>query len=171
MFYFIYRIPMNIVPFIIAAAVIIWAFIMRKMPKKSEKAASIINIVLLLVSIFGIIYITVMRKGEGKHEIYLMPFHNLIEALSEKDVYRSMLMNIFLFVPFGLFTPFALNFKIGTGRKVIITVCAAVIFSAVIEAVQYIFGIGRCETDDVLCNAAGAAAGAISYILYSIKDR
>ncbi len=169
MFYFIYRIPMNIVPLIIAAAVIIWAVIMRKLPKKSEKAVRIINIMLLLISIFGIIYITLMHRDGEKHEIYLVPFHGIIEALNEKDVYRSMLMNVFLFVPFGMLAPFALSDKFKPKRRIIATICIAAVFSALIEIFQYVFGIGRCETDDILCNTAGAAIGTLSFLLKNFK--
>ena len=35
----------------------------------------------------------------------------------------------------------------------------AVLLSAVIEAVQYVFNLGWCEIDDVICNVLGAAIG------------
>ena len=36
------------------------------------------------------------------------------------------------------------------------------LLSAVIEAAQYAFGLGRAETDDVLCNTLGALLGALA---------
>ena len=171
MFYFIYRIPMNTVPLIIAAAVIIWGIIMRVTPKKYEKAVTIINRILLLISVSGIVYITLFRKGTHIREMYLMPFHIFSEAAGETDFYRSMLMNMFLFVPFGLFAPFSVGGRFKPDRRVITTVLAAVILSVIIEFAQYVFYIGRCETDDVLCNAVGAVAGSAAYILYRIKDK
>ena len=41
----------------------------------------------------------------------LMPFVGLIEAQTQPEMYRSMLMNVFLFVPFGLSMPHILPEK------------------------------------------------------------
>lgn len=171
MFYFIYRIPMSIVPPVIAGMVVLWAIIMHFKPRKYDKTAGIINRIMLLVSVLGIVYITLFREGTHGREVYLMPFHILSEAVGETDFYRSMLMNIFLFVPFGIFAPFSLPKKLKTNKKILITVLTAVILSVSVELMQYVFCKGRCETDDVLCNAAGAVIGSVSYILYKIKDK
>lgn len=171
MFYYIYRIPMNILPLVIVVMVIIWAAIMRFMPQKYDKAARIFSRIMLLISILGIVYVTLFREGTHNREVYLMPFHIFSEAAGETDFYRSMLMNIFLFVPFGLFTPFSVSDRLKTGKKILLTVSAAVILSVIVEIMQYIFFKGRCETDDVLCNALGALIGSASYILYKIKGK
>ena len=171
MFYFIYRIPMSVVPLIIAVMVILWAVIMRCKPQKYDKTARIINRIMLFVSALGIVYITLARKGTNTREVYLMPFHILSEAVGETDFYRSMLMNLFLFVPFGMFAPFSLADNLKTDKKILITVLSAVVLSVSVEIAQYIFCKGRCETDDVLCNAAGAVIGSVSYILYKAKDK
>lgn len=171
MFYFIYRIPMNVVPLIIVAAVIIWGLLMRVISGKYDKAAGLINRVMLFVSVSGIIYITLARSGTHEREVYLMPFHILSEAAGETDFYRSMLMNLFLFVPFGLCAPFSLPEDMKTGKRLLTAFAAAVALSVFIELLQYLFYMGRCETDDVLCNAAGALAGFAAYIIYKLKDR
>lgn len=162
---------MSVVPWVIVAMVILWAVIMRTKPRKYDEAAKIINRIMFVVSVLGILYITLVRKGTQTREIYLLPFHIFSEAASETDFYRSMLMNAFLFVPFGIFTPFSLPDRHKTGRKIFITVIVAVVLSVTIEAVQYYFRLGRCETDDVLCNAVGAVIGSASYVLYKIKDK
>lgn len=171
MFYLIYRIPMSFVPLIIVIMVILWTVIMRFKPQKYDKAAKLFSRIMLCVSVIGIVYITLARSGTHSREVYLMPFHILSEAVGETDFYRSMLMNIFLFVPFGLFAPFSLSDKLKTNRKILLTVFAAVLLSVAVEILQYLFCKGRSETDDVLCNAFGALIGSISYILYKIKDK
>ncbi len=171
MFYLIYRIPISFLPFIIADLVIAWAIIMRRKPQKYDKAAGIFNRIMLLVSLMGIVYITLFRSGTHTREVYLMPFHILSEAAGETDFYRSMLMNIFLFVPFGIFAPFSLPVSLKTDKRILLTVFTAAVLSVIIEIAQFVFCKGRCETDDVLCNAAGAAVGSVSYILYKIKNR
>ncbi len=58
--------------------------------------------------------------------------------------------NILVFIPFGLFFP-------GKGWQwLLLTV---VLFSVGIEATQYVFNLGWCEIDDVICNALGAVIG------------
>lgn len=67
----------------------------------------------------------------------------------KKDVIQN-LQNIIFFIPFGVLVP-RKNWKI-----VLIT---AIIFSTVIEIVQYIGGYGLAELDDVICNTLGAMVG------------
>ncbi len=59
--------------------------------------------------------------------------------------------NIIAFIPFGYLFP-----KCNSVLKVMIT---AALFSLIIETVQYVFNIGWCEVDDVICNTLGALLG------------
>ena len=67
----------------------------------------------------------------------------------EKDVLQN-LSKIAFFIPFGLLIP-AKNWK-----PVLI---AAGSFSILIEGTQYVFSLGLCELDDVICNTLGAMVG------------
>lgn len=58
--------------------------------------------------------------------------------------------NILVFIPFGVLFP---------GKRWKWLLLTAVLLSAVIEAVQYVFNLGWCEIDDVICNVLGAAIG------------
>lgn len=58
--------------------------------------------------------------------------------------------NILVFIPFGVLFP---------GKRWKWLLLTAVLLSAVIEAVQYVFNLGWCELDDVICNVLGAAIG------------
>ena len=79
-----------------------------------------------------------------------------------------MLMKVFLFVPIGLSLPFAL----GKGRlSVFLTVAAALIFSAGIEYMQYLYALGRCEVDDVIMNTLGALIGCLAHWLFRNWER
>ena len=49
-------------------------------------------------------------------------------------------------------------------RKEPTTILIAAAFSTCIEAVQFIFKLGLCETDDVIMNTLGAAIGTLSYV-------
>lgn len=75
-----------------------------------------------------------------------------------------MLMNVFLFVPFGLTAPNVLS-RLKRLWPVIFTVVSAFILSVAIEFTQYYFHLGRCEMDDVIMNTLGAAIGTVPVIL------
>lgn len=65
------------------------------------------------------------------------------------DVIQN-LSNILFFVPFGLLFP---------QKKWWTVLITSLVFSTVIEAIQYIGGFGLCELDDVICNTLGALIG------------
>jgi glycopeptide antibiotics resistance protein len=73
-----------------------------------------------------------------------------------------MLMNVFLFLPLGLTLPFAL----GKGRlPEIFAVVLALAFSTGIEYLQYRYGLGWCEADDVIMNTLGTAVGVLAHCI------
>ena len=70
-------------------------------------------------------------------------------ANGKKDVLQN-LSNIVFFVPFGMLFPV---------KKWKAVLSFSALFSILIEALQYILGLGLCELDDVICNALGAMIG------------
>ena len=116
-------------------------------------------------------YITLHHRLPGERELILMPFHSFVEARSQREMYREMLMNVFLFVPLGVTMPFALHKNSLTVRSqrrkiILFTIAFALILSVVIESIQFFFALGRAETDDVLCNTLGTALGTLSFLLF-----
>ena len=70
-----------------------------------------------------------------------------------------MFMNMLLFLPLGLSLPYALPDKIkAQGAYFNNQQFRFVVF--VEEALQFVFHMGRCETDDVLMNTLGMLIGA-----------
>ena len=65
--------------------------------------------------------------------------------------------------------PFALPEKIK--RRVLLTVAAGFLLSVIVEATQFVFQIGKCETDDVLMNTLGVFLGATSYWIYLLISK
>ena len=70
-------------------------------------------------------------------------------------------MNVFLFVPTGLSLPFVLPFKHNGAITILFAFCVSIL----IEIIQYKYGIGRCEVDDVIMNTLGALIGTLAYRL------
>lgn len=163
----VYALPLYVVIFLMVAGVICWMICGVLFTQKRAGNWRILNAFLCVVSIAVVVYCTLMNRTGNRNELILRPFHSLAEARKQPEVYRSMLMNVFLFLPFGLTAPFAIsNGK--TGRKyemtaICGTVLAALVFSVFIETLQYTFQLGRAETDDVICNVSGAVIGTISF--------
>ena len=176
LFWYVYRIPVPLVLPIIAVIVVIWGLLMRFVAKRAPKAIRIVNTAAAVVALGGILYITVFRNNPGKQELILQPFQSFVEAKEQKEMYRELLMNVLLFVPFGLSVPFALTPGKAGERRVkvwcfIVTIVVAVVLSVAIEAVQYRFALGRCETDDVLANTLGALLGACAYLIQFVGQK
>lgn len=158
----IYRQHLGIIILWILMLIFIWTAMAILFYKRSIWKRS--NIIPMFVIIVTIIYITLLSREDGVREIILVPFHSFIEGQSQPEIYRTMLMNVFLFVPLGLVMPFALPDKVMHNQ--IITIIFACLLSTFVEIMQYCFRLGRCEADDVICNTLGAAIGTVSYLIY-----
>ena len=75
--------------------------------------------------------------------------------------FRQISLNILMLIPWGILIPAMTKHM----RNFLKTVLAGMLFSCLIEAMQYITGRGLTEIDDVINNTLGAAAG---YGLYSL---
>ena len=128
---------------------------------KYKKMVQGVNVFLSIISILIILYMTVISRSESRTEVILLPFHSFLEAQTQPELYRSMLMNVFLFVPFGLTLPYALPNR--CRHKWMTTILSAMLFSIIIETSQFCFQLGRCEVDDVIMNTLGAAIGSWGY--------
>lgn len=126
---------------------------------------SIINLLLLLDSLIIILYTTLLTRTTGDYEAILTPFAALAAARVQPELYREMLMNVFLFFPLGLTLSNALPRRWNYRRRIGVTVLAGCLLSAGIECAQYRFALGLAETDDVLCNTLGALLGAASLLV------
>ena len=143
--------------------VFVWAQISAWFLKDSarEKLWKIGNIIGVLSMTAIIIGVTISSRNTGVSEIYWQPFYSFQAAKEQPEMYRSMLMNVFLFFPLGLMMPYALP-KNWNG-KALLTILFALALSVGIEYLQYRFQLGRTETDDVICNTLGCLIGSLSY--------
>ena len=146
-----------------AAMYLVWTVALLLLRGKARRLAGVVGAVL---SLGVILTATVFNRGAGNiEEINLVPFHTLAEARSQRELYRSSFLNMALFLPLGLSLPHALPEKLR--HKALVTAAAAAGLSVAIEAVQYFFRLGYCETDDVIMNTLGALVGSTSFLLIS----
>ena len=129
----------------------------------------IIGAVLAIVAVGAILYATVFSRSESGAGAYFVPFSSFERAKIQPEMYRSMLMNVFLFVPLGLSLPFV--FGGGTMKRILLTILTGFLLSMTVEAIQYFGHLGMAETDDVICNTLGTAIGSCAYLLSLLWKR
>lgn len=165
----IYVQPLNRIIFFIVLLVVVWSIVGYKADK--NKWWKLSNVVILLCIIAAIAFMTVTMREAGAHEVILTPFQSFVEAKEQPEMYRSMLMNVFLFVPLGVSLPHVLPRQWHTAVNVCLTIIFGFALSAAIEWCQYRYGLGRCEVDDVIMNTFGSTIGASSYVIARILER
>ena len=125
----------------------------------------LLNIALACVAAFIILYATILTRTPGNYEVILTPFASLTAARIQPEIYREMLMNVFLFFPLGLTLSNALPRKWHRWLRIILTTLVGCALSAGIEYAQYRCALGLAETDDVICNTLGAFLGSTSLLI------
>lgn len=122
------------------------------------------NLALMLLVAAAILYATLFSRAEGSTGLILTPFATFTAARVQPELYREMLMNVFLFFPLGLTLSNALPRKWHRWLRIILTTLVGCALSAGIEYAQYRYALGLAETDDVICNTLGAFLGAASLL-------
>lgn len=122
------------------------------------------NLALMLLVAAAILYATLFSRAEGSTGLILTPFATFTAARVQPELYREMLMNVFLFFPLGLTLSNALPRKWHRWGKIILTTLIGCILSAGIEYTQYRCALGLAETDDVICNTLGVFIGSTSLL-------
>lgn len=150
--------PMHEVFLETVAVYILWTFAMVVLKARTKRILSAVG---LALSVTLILLLTVMGRGDVR-EICMIPFETFKNARLQPEFYRTMFMNMVLFLPFGLTLPFAIKGR--TRTRILLTVAAGLLISAGVEALQYIFCLGKCETDDIIMNTLGVMIGASSYL-------
>ena len=123
------------------------------------------NLVLVLLITAAILYATLFSRAEGSTGLILTPFAALTAARQQPELYREMLMNVFLFFPLGLTLSNVLPRKWHRWGKIILTTLIGCALSAGIEYTQYRYALGMAEVDDVICNTLGAFVGSTSLLI------
>ena len=125
----------------------------------------LLNTVLACVAAFVILYATILTRTPGVPAVILTPFASLTAARQQPELYREMLMNVFLFFPLGLTLSNALPQKWHRWGRSALTTLVGCAISAGIEYTQYRYALGMAEVDDVICNSLGAFIGSTSLLI------
>ena len=158
----IYALPLHMVIILMLALLIVWAMLSLQ---KNQKKRTIINLVLCSITALTILYATILTRTPGDYKPILTPFATFTAALQQPELYREMLMNIFLFFPLGLTLSNALPRKWHRWGRIALTTLVGCALSAGIEYTQYRYALGMAEVDDVICNTLGAFLGSTSLLI------
>ena len=158
----IYAIPLHMVIFLMLALLIVWAMLSLH---QNQRKRSIINAVLCSITALTILYATILTRTPGNYEVILTPFATFAAARIQPEIYREMLMNVFLFFPLGLTLSNALPRRWHRWGRITLTTLVGCALSAGIEYTQYRCALGLAETDDVICNTLGAFLGSTSLLI------
>ena len=146
---------------LLLSLLLLWSMLCQRV---RERRRVLLNTALACAAAFIILYATILNRTPGNYELILTPFAALSAARQQPELYREMLMNIFLFFPLGLTLSNALPQKWHRWLRIILTTLIGCILSAGIEYAQYRYALGLAETDDVICNTLGAFLGAASLL-------
>lgn len=141
---------------------LLWPMLCQRV---GERRRVLLNTALACVAAFIILYTTILTRTPGVPEAILTPFASLTAARQQPELYREMLMNVFLFFPLGLTLSNALPRKWHRWLRIILTTLVGCAFSVGIEYAQYRYALGMAEVDDVICNTLGAFIGSTSLLI------
>lgn len=147
---------------LLLSLLLLWPMLCQRV---GERRRVLLNTALACVATFIILYATILTRTPEIPEVILTPLATFIAAQQQPELYREMLMNVFLFFPLGLTLSNALPRKWHRWLRIILTTLVGCAFSAGIEYAQYRYALGLAETDDVICNTLGAFIGSTSLLI------
>ena len=158
-YYNIYTANLWMAAVVVLAMIVVWALLNALFPKQMR----IVSMVMVGLSVLIILTLTIFFRPDADVISELTPFALLCKSITDPAIFRSVVMNIFLFVPLGMSLPFVIRST--ALRRVLFTILAGFLLSGAIELLQHFLLVGMMQTDDVICNTLGTAVGACAYPL------
>lgn len=161
MFGKIYALPIATMIFLAVAGTALW--ILSGLLQEN-RITKIVKTVLLILVTFFILQSTLFGRGTyEERRLSLQPFASFEAAKIQPEVYRSVLLNFLMFLPFGLSLAWLLPNRWKAVWRALLVILPGLILSLTIEILQYYLCLGIAETDDVIFNTLGCvfAAGAM----------
>lgn len=145
---------------VIVVSTVLWGFLRGRSRKWQT-----VNAWLCVLTVAVILYATILTRTPSDYKPILTPFATFTAALQQPELYREMLMNVFLFFPLGLTLSNALPRKRHRWLRIILTTLVGCALSAGIEYAQHRYALGMAEVDDVICNTLGTFVGSTSLLV------
>ena len=106
------------------------------------------------------------RAAAWPFRMNLVPFVNLLDYESKKDLLLNIIGNFALFIPTGIVTPILYR-NLDSLKKVTLT---GFLISLTIEIIQLPFAVRASDVDDLILNTAGCLLGYALYRLFRRKE-
>lgn len=138
---------------------------MRKIVHYFRKNRTTTQLILFIAYFLFIVYYAILsRESSGERTVelrFMWAYREMLTGHPEwKEDVGYNLMNILFFIPFGFLFPekdiLPTMFK---NRRWLLILCTGMLLSIFVELAQYIFCLGLCELDDVICNGLGTMIG------------
>lgn len=166
MFNYIYSRSLTVILLVIVVGTVLWGFL-----RSRSRRWRTVNALLCVLTVAVILYATILTRASSDYELILTPFATFTAAHQQPELYREMLMNVFLFFPLGLTLSNALPRKWHCWVRIAFTALIGCILSTGIECAQYRYALGMAEVDDVICNTLGAFTGSTSLLITHIIEK
>ncbi len=141
-----------------------------------SRSIKILLFILFLLYIAVLLRITVFRSSFSfdnilqKGHISFSLFQGYVEIIRERDWFTFTYLfwgNIIWFIPFGMYLQYT-----GKVKNILMITFYGFLFSLMIETMQYVFGTGYSELDDLILNTLGVWLGAICIKIFrGIKSK
>ncbi len=162
MLHYIYSRPLIVIILFMVLVLVVWGGSNAHIAAKRWRRG---NLILAVLMAGAILYATILTRSEGSIGLILTPFATFTAAQQQPELYREMLMNVFLFFPLGLTLSNGLPRKWHRWGRIVLTTLVGYILSTGIEYAQYRYALGMAEVDDVICNTLGAFIGSTSLLI------
>lgn len=166
--------PTNVIVYIILGLLLWTGIILLKQRYLKERFSwiwTLLCALILAVFLYFIFDMTIFGRASGERVLILQPFRNLALALHDSELYRSIVMNTALFVPVGMALPFLFPAQWKAPLRFLLCGCFSLLLSAGIEFIQYQYGLGDAEVDDLICNTLGGLIGAVPFLFSAYFGR
>ena len=151
----------------ILLATLIYLFLYNRF--KNSPVWKSCNLIFLTCWIGAILLGTLVQRtaGHSPSDPVLTPFYSYYLARhgGSPEIYRTNFMNTVFFYPAGLLASAILPGAWPRFRKILLLTVFFAMLSIGIEFIQYSFGLGIAEVDDVIHNALGTLLGTLVFSL------
>ncbi|WP_426324108.1 VanZ family protein [Microbacterium sp. E-13] len=124
--------------------------------------ASVAEVAIVVGTLPGLWMLLAPRHGGSR--VDLVPFHDLVDLMSDSDAAAQIVGNLLAFAAVGFFLPIRLRLA----RPALVPLAIALIVAALsltIEVLQFVLDIGRVASfDDIMLNIAGAVVACVASI-------
>ena len=161
----IYRLPIGVTVALVAGLSVIWYCLCRWYRGSAQWKQTLAKLGAaagLFLWLAVVLHMTIFSRSSGTQEAHGELFYQLKMYFNggPKELLRTLWMNVLLFVPGGLLLAALWPDKWPRWVSIPLTVLALLALSVGVETMQYRYGLGCAEADDVLCNTLGAMLGA-----------